>query len=348
MSLTITCAGPASMSAAYIIAEVGNNHNGSLNKALRLVAASAEAGADAVKFQSFRGIDIVSPTVRADEYEGWNAKDFEYWYQFLDSIALSLADHQVMIDETKRLGMDFITTPTSPEIVDQLEALQGIRAYKIASMDLNNIPLIEAVARTDKEVILSTGMGEMDEIQRAVAILNRPRLSILHCVSDYPLDPDQAFLNNIAILRDEFPQFRIGFSDHSLGHELCIAARCVGALTFEKHITLSRDDPERAEHHFSLEPPEFKELVSWLRCMDRNLGNPAFMRSPKESANKAKYRRSYHYKAAYPKGQTIGKELLSFVRPGDGIQQDDLPLLLGKQLARDVEAYDPCLLSDIE
>jgi N,N'-diacetyllegionaminate synthase len=336
------------MESTYVISEIGNNHNGQLEKAIELIAASAKAGADAVKFQSFRGIDIVSPKIRADEYEGWDVKEFEYWHQFLDSIALSLSDHQAAIDEARKHGLDFITTPTSPEIVDQLEALQGIRAYKIASMDLNNIPLIEAVARTDKEVILSTGMGEMDEIRRAVAILSRPRLSILHCVSDYPLDPDEAFLNNIAILRNEFPQFRIGFSDHSLGHELCIAARCLGAVTFEKHITLSRDDPKRAEHHFSLEPPEFKELVSWLRCMDRNLSNPVFSRSPKESANKDKYRRSYHYKTACPKGQAIGMELLAFVRPGDGIQQDDLPVLLGKQLTRDVEAYDPCLLSDVE
>ena len=159
------------MKNSYIISEIGNNHNGDLKKALKLIDASYNAGVDAVKFQTFRGIDIVSPKVKADEYKGWDVKGFEFWHQFLDTIALKLEDHQAVIDYTNSKGIDFITTPTSPYIVDFLETLNGIKAYKVASMDLNNIPLLQAIAKTGKEVIMSTGMGEIKDVETAVEIL---------------------------------------------------------------------------------------------------------------------------------------------------------------------------------
>jgi len=336
------------MTNSYIISEIGNNHNGDLNKALKLIAASAEAGANAVKFQSFRGIDIVTPHVKASEYKEWDVQYFEYWYQFLDSIALKLDDHQKAIDEAARLGVDFITTPTSPYIVGYLETLHGISAYKIASMDLNNVPLLEAVAKTGKPVILSTGMGEMAEIRKAVGMFKGRQLTVLHCVSDYPLNPDMACLNNIGLLKQQFPGLDIGFSDHSLGHELCVAARCLGAVVFEKHITLDRNNSERAEHHFSLEPGEFRALVGWLHSIDVNLNNSEFSRSETEKINRKKYRRSYHYNADYSKGMLVSLDKLSLLRPGDGIDSQDLPVLIGKPLVRDVKAYDPCSVTDTE
>jgi N,N'-diacetyllegionaminate synthase len=336
------------MSKSYIIAEIGNNHNGSLEKALALVDAAADAGVDAVKFQSFRGIDIVSPKVKADEYKGWDVKNFEFWYQFLDTIALKLEDHQRVIDYTNSKHLDFITTPTSPYIVEYLEKLEGIRSYKIASMDLNNFPLLHAVAKTKKEILMSTGMGEMSEVVKAVEIFKNHPLSVLHCVSDYPLDPDKAFLNNITKLRAQFPKLAIGFSDHSLGHELCVAARCLGATLFEKHITLDRQDPNPAEHHFAMEPAEFKELVKWIRSMDINLSINSFSRSETEKVNKFKYRRSYHYNKALPEGTAVTLNDLSLVRPGEGILQEDLEKLTGKKLTRNVNAYDACSLKDVE
>jgi sialic acid synthase SpsE len=336
------------MKTSYIIAEIGNNHNGNVDKAIAMIDASKEAGVDAVKFQTFRGIDIVSPKVKANEYKGWDVKNFEYWYQFLDTIALKLEDHQKVIDHTLKCGMDFITTPTSPYIVKYLEGLKGIKAYKIASMDLNNIPLLEEVAKTKKEIIMSTGMGEMDEVKKAVAIFKDHKLSVLHCVSDYPLDPEKAFLNNITSLKKQFPNLDIGFSDHSLGHELCVAARCLGAVVFEKHITLDRKDPNPAEHHFSMEPNEFKELVNWIRHIDANLNAEGFLRSETEKVNKLKYRRSYHYNADLKKGEKMELDKLSFVRPGEGIDNNELPDFIGKVLTKDVKAYDPCSLNDVK
>jgi sialic acid synthase SpsE len=336
------------MQKSYIISEIGNNHNGSVEKAIAMIDASKEANVDAVKFQSFRGIDIVSPKVLANEYKGWDVKNFEFWYQFLDSITLKLEDHQKVIDHTNKKGLDFITTPTSPFIVNYLEKLNGIKAYKIASMDLNNTPLLQAVAKTKKEIIMSTGMGEMEEVHKAVEIFKNHKLSVLHCVSDYPLDPDKAFLNNITELRRNFPKLDIGFSDHSLGHELCVAARCLGAVVFEKHITLDRKDPNPAEHHFSMEPNEFKELVRWIRHIDINLNTAGFSRTETEKENRLKYRRSYHYNSDFKKGEKMSVDKLSFVRPGDGIDNEELLRFVGKTLNKDVKAYDPCKLNDIE
>ena len=162
--------------ASYLIAEVGQNHQGDLDLAREYIKVFAAEGADAVKFQTFRGIDIVSPKVKADEYKGWDVKGFEFWHQFLDTIALKLEDHQAVIDYTNSKGMDFITTPTSPYIVDFLETLKGIKSYKVASMDLNNIPLLKAIANTDKEVIMSTGMGDMIDIAKAVEIFKSETL----------------------------------------------------------------------------------------------------------------------------------------------------------------------------
>ena len=336
------------MKQSYIISEIGNNHNGSLSKAIELIDASHRAGVNAVKFQTFRGIDIVSPKVKANEYKGWDVKNFEYWYQFLDSIALKLEDHQQVIDYANSKGMDFITTPTSPYIVEYLEKLSGIKAYKIASMDMNNIPLLEAVAKTKKQILMSTGMGEMDEVKKAAAYFKNHSLTILHCISDYPLDPDKAYLNNITELKKQFNDINIGFSDHSLGHELCIAARCFGATVFEKHITLDRKDPNPAEHHFSMEPNEFASLVTWLRHIDKSLNTETFSRTETEKINKFKYRRSYHYNAAFSKGTVLDVGKLTLVRPGDGIDSESLPLFIGKTLSKDVSAYDACLLKDVE
>ena len=188
----------------YTIAEIGNNHNGNIKKCLKLIDAAAYAGASAVKIQSFRGLDIISPNILSSEYSGWNSKKYKYWYQYIDSIALPLEDHQTIIDRAKKLNLDFITTPVSSEILSILERMKGINYYKIASMDLNNKKLLKALSKTKKQIILSTGMGTMSEVKEANKILKKNNLMILHCVSDYPLEPKNANLNNIKILKETF------------------------------------------------------------------------------------------------------------------------------------------------
>lgn len=335
-------------SKVYVIAEIGNNHNGSVSKALEMIDMSAEAGVDAVKFQSFRGLDIVSPRVPASAYPGWNVKDKTWWYEFLDTIALPLENHQEIIDYAHKKGVDFITTPVSPYIVEYLEKLSGIDAYKVASMDLNNHGLLQAMANTTKPVIMSTGMGHVSEVDKAVEMLGDRDIGVLHCVSDYPLQAEDAYLNNINVLRSRFEGKEIGFSDHSLGHELVIAAVAMGAKIIEKHVTLDRDDPSPAEHHFSMEPSELTEMVQWIRALDKNFGQTGWGRSAKESQDGHQaYRRSFHYNKKLSKGHKVSTDDLVFLRPGTGIDYSELNNVIGQYLICDVDEYQPCELTHV-
>ena len=335
------------MSNTYIIGEIGNNHNGSVDKAFELIEMSSKTGLNAVKFQSFTGIDIVSPKIRTSEYKGWDSVKQEYWYQFADSIALPLDSHQRIIDYTHSCGLDFITTPVSPNIVGFLETLSNIDGYKIASMDLNNYGLLKAISKTKKPVILSTGMGELSEVITAIDLLGSRQITILHCVSDYPLNPVNANLNNIKILLDKFPKFNIGFSDHSLGHELSLAAVAMGATIIEKHVTLDRNDISPAEHHFSMEPGEVTEMVQWIRVLDENLGKKCWSRSPDESKSRQMYRRSFHYKNKFLAGHKIQEDDMVFVRPGYGVNYNDIENIIGHELNQDVDEFEPCMLDHI-
>ena len=293
----------------YIIAEIGNNHNGSIKRCLKLIKAASMSGANAVKLQSFTGLDIISPKVLSSFYPEWNSMGFEYWYQYADSIALPISDHQIAIDYAHELNLEFVTTPVNPRITELLEKLNGIDKYKVASMDLNNFGLLKAMSQTKKDIIISTGMGTLKEISKALKILNKNNVSILHCVSDYPLNPKDAFLNNIKILKETFPNNLIGFSDHSLDHELAIASVIIGAEIIEKHFTINRKDPNAAEHHFSMEPKEFLKMVDWIKTIKHNLENKKWSRSLNE-LNEAKTisRRSFHYVKNFPKGYKINEK----------------------------------------
>ncbi len=332
----------------YIIAEIGNNHNGNLKKCFELFKSAAESGASAVKIQSFTGKDIISPKVKSSLYPDWDSKGHEYWYKFLDSIALPLEDHQAAIDYANELGIDFITTPVTPDIVDYLEKLNGIKGYKLASMDLNNIDLVQALAKTNKSIIISTGMSDLNEIENVVSILKNNDLSILHCVSDYPLNPDDATLNNICVLKDNFDKFKVGFSDHSLGYELALIAITLGAEIIEKHFTLNRNDKDSAEHHFSMEPKELKTLVEWSNTLEKNFNETSWQRSKKEQSSKMQVRRSFHYKKDLPKNHIIKREDLIFIRPGEGLNFDNIDQILNQKLTTDKKAYTACYLDDIK
>tara|TARA_B100000963_G_C22628499_1_gene673648 strand:+ start:2340 stop:3347 length:1008 start_codon:yes stop_codon:yes gene_type:complete len=332
----------------YIIAEIGNNHNGSIKKAKQLVKEAVNSGVDAIKTQSFRGLDIVSPKVLMSDLPDWDDGKFKYWYQFAEDLALPLENHQELIDFTNSLNIDFITTPVSVEILEELESFKGIRGYKVASMDLTNTNLLIEMSKTDKPIIMSTGMGSEKEIERAVNIFKNSDLTLLHCVSDYPLNPSNAFLGNIKILKETYKDLKIGFSDHSLSHELSIAAVSLGAEVIEKHFTLNRNDEDRAEHHMSMEPDEFSILTKWIKVLDNNISQETWGRSEIEESNKENSRRSFHYKTNLTIGHRITLKDLAFVRPGKGIGYDHLNKILHKKLTRPVNSFSPCLLTDFE
>jgi len=323
----------------FIVAEIGNNHNGDPDTAKKLIDAAAAAGVDAVKFQTFRGLDIVSPRVAAHEYKDWNIEGFDQWYQFLDSIALPFDKHAEVFQHASQAGVIPFSTPTSTAAVALLESI-GTRLYKIASMDVTNVQLLEAVSRTGKPVILSTGMALEEEITLAVDFFDRQNLAVLHCVSDYPLNPQDANLRSIAWLKERFG-CPVGFSDHSLGNELVTAAVAMGAVIIEKHITLDRQSTRKAEHHFALEPAELKQMVKKIRLIEAALGAATINLSHKERDLREKARRSLHATRELKSGHTLEPEDIAIVRPGDGAPPQDYAFFIGKVLDVDVSAWAP-------
>ena len=332
----------------YIIAEIGNNHNGSCTKAKELIDISAQSGVDAVKIQSMRGSDVVIPSTRVDKFRGWENSSCEFWCDFVNSISLSLDDHQEVIDYAHSQDLDVIATPLSAEIVSFLETLNGIDQYKVASMDLDNEKLLRAIVETGKLIVVSTGMGSISEVENAIKILEGRDVSILHCVSDYPPDPRNGRLQNITVLRGLFPNNRVGFSDHSLGHELAIAAVALGAEIIEKHVTLDRNNPDLAEHHFSLEPRELADLVNWIRILDGNLAIREWARSSREEEERKNYRRSFYFAKDLPAGHIVTLDDLLFLRPGGGLGYAQLSSVFGKSLAINCQKYEKVSLRHID
>ncbi len=329
-----------------IVAEIGNNHNGDPDTAKKLIDAAAAAGADAVKFQTFRGLDIVSPAVSAKEYKDWNIEGFDRWYQFLDSIALPFEKHAEVFQHADQAGIIPFSTPTSIAAVELLESIDT-QLYKIASMDVTNTQLLEKVSRTGKPVILSTGMAFEEEIASAVTLFDPRKLAVLHCVSDYPLNPQDANLRSIIRLRERF-RCPVGFSDHSLGHDLVIAAVSMGATIIEKHITLDRQSPLKAEHHFALEPAELKQLVKKIRLIESALGEETIHLSKKEQDLRKKARRSLHATWYLQAGHTLRPEDIAIVRPGDGALPGDYDFFIGKAVCRNLAAWAPINKEDVK
>lgn len=331
----------------FIIAEIGNNHDGSKERAIELIDIAADCGADAVKFQTFRGTDIVSPLIKSSEYPQWDVGNYEYWYQFLDSIALPFDAHKPVFDYAKSRGLAVFSTPTSPEIVDFLESI-GVPAYKIASMDVTNIPLLQRVAATCKPVIISTGMASDSELDKLMSFFPASDVSLLHCISDYPLDPCNANLLSINHLKERYLSTnRIGFSDHSLDSFLSCLAVAMGARIIEKHITYDRFSNSPAEHHFSLDPNMFQAFVADIRKTQSSLGITALSRSPSENANRSKYRRSIHVNKQLPAGAILSSDDLAIVRPGDGAEPEFLLDFLGSRLVIEKKPWEPLVISDI-
>jgi N,N'-diacetyllegionaminate synthase len=328
----------------YLISEIGNNHGGSVELALRLIEESARAGANAVKFQTFTGKDIVSPNVKSDTYPGWDvSRQFERWVDFVDSLALPRSVYPELIRTAHSLGMDFISTPTSMDTASFLEDV-GADALKIASMDLTYHPLLEHVAGLDLPVVLSTGMGTIGEIEEAVGIFAGVPLIVLHCVSEYPLPSGSADLNNLVGLQDYF-RIPVGFSDHSPGHLLDVLAVALGAVAIEKHFTLDRASPFKAEHHFSLEPTEFANLAAAVRESELALGSR--IRNPSDRKNALGFRRSLQFVRDMEAGEVIGEQDVVALRPGNGLHPRYLRQVVGQSLGRACNAYTPFTWDDL-
>jgi pseudaminic acid synthase len=326
---------------AYIVAELSANHQGSLDVARALVRAAHDAGADAVKLQTFTADSL---TLRSDREEfrigGGTLWDGRSLYELYQEACTPWEWHGELFAEARRLGLDCFSTPFDAAAVDFLETLDP-PAYKVASFELVDLPLIEHIAATGRPVILSTGMATLADISDAVGALRDAhceQFALLKCTSSYPAPPEDANLRTIPHLSQAFG-CPVGLSDHTLGFAVPVAAVVVGACIIEKHFTLSRKvaGPDSA---FSLEPPEFQEMVRAIRTAEASLGRVHYGLSPAELKSRG-FRRSLYAVADIAAGEAFTRENVRSIRPANGLPPKELPQVLGKRAARPIVRGEP-------
>lgn len=325
------------MKKVLIIAEAGVNHNGSIDNARKLIDAAAEAGADIVKFQTFKTENLVSKLARKAEYQKQNmAGDVDdTQFNMLKKLELTHQQHLELIDYCKKKNITFLSTAFDLESIDLLHEL-GISLWKIPSGEITNLPYLEKIGALGKEVILSSGMCTMAEIEETLAVLvkagtTHKKLTVLHCNTEYPTPMEDVNLKAMLHIAEK-TGVKIGYSDHTLGIEVPIAAVALGAQVIEKHFTLSKtmDGPD---HKASLEPAELKAMVSAIRNIEMALGHANKMPSPSEQKNIVIARKSIHLKHALDAGHTLSSNDLVMKRPGDGISPMRMYEVVGKKLS---------------
>ena len=320
-------------SPSYIVAEIGMNHNGNIELAKEMIQAAARAGANAVKFQSFRTEDFLSEKF----FDFEERKKYE----------LSLKDHKILAKEAKRCSVDFFSTPLDNFSLDLLDKLK-VDVFKVASCDLNNIAFIEDVAKKKKPVIFSTGYASVDEINNAYQAIKRyssHRAIIMHCVACYPTEYEDINLNNIPFLQRMFPDAIIGFSDHSLDFiNIPSAAVALGARVIEKHFTVDQK-LEGYDHHMSLDEEMFSKMVKSIRITESTLGESRQESGLIKDEGKRilNARRSLFWTSNIPKGTKITTKHLIAKRPGRGLEPNNQNTIIGKTLQKDV--FVDCMVS---
>ncbi len=314
-----------------IIAEAGVNHNGDVSLAQRLIDAASAAGADAVKFQTFKTENLV--TIDAEKAEYQKQSDFTSDTQFdmLKKLELSETDFRVLSDYTKQKGMIFLSTAFDEDSVELLSRL-NVPAYKIPSGEITNLPLLKKIALNKKPVILSTGMATISEIMEAIETLKKfgcNEIVLLHCTTSYPAPPESVNLRVIKTLMDHFSLFT-GYSDHTSGTVIPVAAVAMGACIVEKHLTLDHNLPG-PDHKASIEPDEFKRMVCAIREVESAMGDGKKKIEPCEQGNRKIVRKSIVALSSINKGSIILEDMLTLKRPGTGIEPKYFKNLIGKR-----------------
>ena len=316
----------------FIIAEAGVNHNGSLDLAIKLVDAAVAVGADAVKFQTFKADRLVTKEAPKAGYQIRATGDSGTQFEMLKRLELTEEDHRALISHCDGCGIRFLSTPFEEESADFIQTL-GIPAFKLPSGEITNLPFLAHVAGKGKPIILSTGMATLQEVDAAIDAITRAgnkRLVLLQCVSEYPADPVEANLRAMVSMRIAFG-FPVGFSDHTPGIAVAIAAAALGACVVEKHFTLDREMPG-PDHRASLEPEEFAEMVRGIRIVESALGDGDKRPGAGETANAAAARKSLVAACDIPSGTVLGSEHIAIKRPGTGIPPGKREFLIGRKM----------------
>jgi N-acetylneuraminate synthase len=323
----------------YIIAELSANHNGDLQRALDTIDAAKKSGADAIKLQTYTADTMTIDCDRDDFKIKGGLWDGYSLYDLYQEAHTPYEWHKAMFDHAKSLGMTVFSTPFDETAVDLLEELE-VPAYKVASFELTDLPLIKTIAATGKPMIMSTGMATEEEIAEAVETAHSSgcrQLILLHCISSYPAPMDQANILQMTTLAERFG-VTTGLSDHTLGTVASVAAVSLGASVIEKHFTLSREDkgPDSA---FSIEPHELEQLCSDAKNAHLALGQQGIVRQKAEDANKA-FRRSLYFVKDVQKGEVITEQHIRRIRPGYGLAPKYYDELMGRTLKTDVRRGD--------
>ena len=321
----------------YIVAEVGSNHNGDMDLCLRLIDAAADAGAHAVKFQSWSETSLIAREEydRNPEYSD-KKKHFGSLREMVRAYQLTPEQHRVASEHCAKRGVAFCSSAFSPSEVDLLDELD-VPFIKIASMDITNLPLLKYVGAKQRPVVISVGMAALGEIERAVDTVRaegNDQIVLLHCVSIYPAPPSTIHLRNMAMLSDAF-DVPVGFSDHTLGTAIPIAAIALGACMIEKHFTLDRN-AAGWDHAMSSEPGELRAIVHDGRAVFESLGGARRTLSVAEIEKRRQFRRSLVARTALPSGHVLAESDLDAKRPGTGIGPDEVRYVVGRRLAEDL------------
>lgn len=316
----------------FIIAEAGVNHNGSMRIAKKLVDVAKYCGADAVKFQTFRAELLASKYSSKAEYQKKSCRNNETQLEMLRKLELTINDHKTLIKYCRNKKIGFLSSPFDLDSVDLLLKL-GLKVFKVPSGEITNIPYLNKVGALKKKVIMSTGMAGLKEVKKALTILTaagtkKKDITVLHCSTAYPAFAKDV---NLKVMQEIKKKLKVntGYSDHTMGLEISIAAVALGASVIEKHFTLDRN-MRGPDHKASIEPDELKTMIRAIRNVEKALGSGVKKASPEEEKNKKVVRKSIVAKINIPKGTKIREHMIILKRPGTGI----MPLFLGKVIGK--------------
>ena len=326
----------------FIIAEAGVNHDGLIDNAYRLIDAAVEAGADAIKFQTFKAESLVSKNADKANYQKQNTNESESQFEMIKKLELNVDAHKKLINYCNDKNILFMSSPFDHDSIDLLDEL-GLKIFKIPSGEITNLPYLRHIGLLAKQVILSTGMSTLKEVGDALSILidngtKKEDITVLHANTMYPTPMEDVNLNAILTIQKEF-DVDVGYSDHTLGIEVDIAAAAMGVSVIEKHLTLD-NNMDGPDHKASLEPKDFIAMVSAIRNIEKALGNYEKKPSPSESINMDVVRKSIVANQVIKKGDVLSDNNITTKRPGTGISPMEWDKVIGTLAAKNYKIDD--------
>jgi len=331
----------------YIIAEIGSNHDGSLEQAKKMIDYAKEAGADAAKFQSFLAGKLISKT-GFKEKKSFQAKWPKSVWQVYKDAELPREWHEILADYCKKKKIHFLSSAWDEEAVDLLDELD-VPAFKVGSGDITNLPLLRYIAEKGRPIILSTGASTLDEVREAVEVIKSTGnndIILLHCVVNYPSPIEDANIRAMVTLKETFG-YPVGYSDHTLDDLVPLGAVALGACVIEKHITIDRS-LSGPDHPFAMEVPEFAAMVRKIRLLERALGSPIKQVTPSEKETVILQRRSLFAKTDIPAGTIISRDMIEILRPAIGLPPKLIDAVVGKKAKVHIRQHDPITADKIE